>query len=249
MQRILENSLIYRFFAVIFSWFGRQWEKSVIVSRFLSPGIGRSVSDNSIFSRIGRALHRALCTLFEKLRLDRAADGSVFKMAFFWCLIPAALAPLLPTVGLIALALVGVFSFILRIGCDRDFRFSYSPPNKFIIIFAFVYLSAIFTSVNVAGSLYAGLTTILFVLFAIVLQNAVTTKRQEDTLIYAIVFIGALVALYGLYQYVFGAGDSGSWVDEDMFSSISTRVYSTLQNPNVLSEYLLLIIPFGGACF
>ena len=29
--------------------------------------------------------------------------------------------------------------------------------------------------------------------------------------------------------------------------TISTRVYATLENPNVLGEYLVLIFPLGGA--
>lgn len=38
-----------------------------------------------------------------------------------------------------------------------------------------------------------------------------------------------------------------AWVDSDMFSSVTIRVYSTLQNPNVLAEYLILMISLGGA--
>ncbi|MBR5381142.1 MAG: O-antigen ligase family protein, partial [Oscillospiraceae bacterium] len=40
---------------------------------------------------------------------------------------------------------------------------------------------------------------------------------------------------------------AAAWIDSDMFSEISNRVYSTLQNPNVLSEYLLLVIPVAFA--
>lgn len=32
-------------------------------------------------------------------------------------------------------------------------------------------------------------------------------------------------------------------MDEEMFESIAMRIYSTLENPNVLGEYLLLVIP------
>ncbi|MBQ3573470.1 MAG: O-antigen ligase family protein, partial [Clostridia bacterium] len=34
-----------------------------------------------------------------------------------------------------------------------------------------------------------------------------------------------------------------AWMDEDMFSDIKMRIYSTLGNPNVLGEYILLVLP------
>jgi O-antigen ligase len=51
------------------------------------------------------------------------------------------------------------------------------------------------------------------------------------------------VAAYGVYQNYFGVADQ-TWQDSDMFSNISGRVVSTLENPNVLAEYLILLIPF-----
>ncbi len=60
-----------------------------------------------------------------------------------------------------------------------------------------------------------------------------------------LVFAGVAVSMYGVYQYFFYAPDNtNGWIDSDMFYSISKRVYSTLENPNVLAEYLLLVIPF-----
>ena len=88
----------------------------------------------------------------------------------------------------------------------------------------------------------------VFVLSALAVENAVTSKRELNVLVLGMVAAGVIVSLYGFYQYIFGADGSAAWTDDDMFSSISTRVYSTLQNPNVLSEYLLLIIPLSAAC-
>jgi len=93
-----------------------------------------------------------------------------------------------------------------------------------------------------------GALTTLFVLFTIVMQNSITTRRQLDILIFAFMISGAAVSAYGIYQYVFGAIRGSGWVDTMMFSGIGVRVYSTLDNPNVLAAYLLLVIPFAGAC-
>lgn len=54
----------------------------------------------------------------------------------------------------------------------------------------------------------------------------------------------SIVALYGIYQYFFlKISTSMSWVDLSQFPELQTRVYSTLENPNVLAEYLVLVIP------
>jgi O-antigen ligase len=54
------------------------------------------------------------------------------------------------------------------------------------------------------------------------------------------------VALYGIMQYVFGWTTSNAWIDEEMFEDSTMRVYSTLGNPNVLGEYLLLVLPVAA---
>ncbi len=47
-------------------------------------------------------------------------------------------------------------------------------------------------------------------------------------------------------QYAFGWTTSNAWIDEEMFEDATMRVYSTLGNPNVLGEYLLLVLPVAA---
>ena len=73
------------------------------------------------------------------------------------------------------------------------------------------------------------------------------TRRQAVVFTGVLVVSAGAVSLVGVMQYLLGVTGESSWVDSEMFSSITTRVYATLQNPNVLAEYLLLIIPFAAA--
>ena len=248
MQNILNSSFVYRFFAVIGSWFGNQWRGSRVIGRFLSPGYGEAASQSSVFTRIWIGFHRLLCRFFEILRLNRLLRGSIFTKPFIWCFCTVVLAPILPTMPVLGLSLVSVGSLLLAFACDREKELAYSPINKYILLFALVYIVSTLTSVTVSGSLFGGSLTTLFILFAIVVQNSVTTRRQLDVLIYAFVLSGAAVSAYGIYQYLFGAFVASGWVDDSMFSAIGIRVYSTLGNPNVLSQYLLLVIPLTAAC-
>lgn len=57
-----------------------------------------------------------------------------------------------------------------------------------------------------------------------------------------------LVALIGVCQYFFGAiSDANAWLDADMFGDIAGRVTSTLENPNMLAEYLIMLFPLAAA--
>ncbi len=248
MHKILEGSVFYRLIAAVCAWFGAQWKKSRIIGAFLSEGKGQAVSENSIFSKIWRFIHNLMCTVFEKLRLTKLFEGSVFKQFYFWCILTAVLAPIIPTMAVFALSAVAVFSFAVKFSCDRERKLSYAPINKYILIFAFIYFIATFTSVTVSGSLLGGMLTVFFILFSLAYENSIESQKQLDISIYLFVGAGVAVSLYGIFQYVFGFTGAEAWLDSDMFSEIQLRVYSTLQNPNVLSEYLLLIIPLSFAC-
>lgn len=249
MQKIIESSIFLRLLTSFFRYIGVKWHESRIVSWFLSPGRGHALTKSSIFSKLIAYLHQALSFVFEKLRLNKLFENSIFRQSFIWCLLPAILAPFLPTMVLISFVIVGIFSLIVRFGMNRGLRLHESPVNKYILLFCAVYMVATFSSATVSDSLLTGLITILFSLFAIVFDNAVTTKRQTDLAVRLLVTVGAAVALFGVYQYIFyDPATAGAWVDSDMFSGITNRVYSTLDNPNVLAEYLLLITPFAAAC-
>lgn len=248
MQKILSHSVLARALSKLFAFTGRKWRESRILGWYLKPNEEKKRLESSLFSPLFAALRRLLNGFFEKTGLDRAMRGSVFRQPFLWCLIAAFLAPYLPTVVLICLCLVGIVTLLARFGTTPSLRVSYWPSNKFLLLYALAYLAATFTSVTVSGSLLTGLVSVLLALYSITFDNAIESRRQCDMAVRVLVLSGTIEALFGLYQFVFYSPTSlGAWIDSDMFSSISRRVYSTLENPNVLSEYLLLVIPFAAA--
>ncbi|MBQ7557698.1 MAG: O-antigen ligase family protein [Lachnospiraceae bacterium] len=51
-------------------------------------------------------------------------------------------------------------------------------------------------------------------------------------------------SIYGIVANYLGIGySSKAWIDSEMFDNISGRAVSTLENPNMLGEYLILLIP------
>ena len=244
---ILQGSLLWRFLAAVCGWFGRQWQSSRVVQGFLRPtALGENIARSSIFFRLWSRLRELFTLLYQKLKLDRVFTGSVFLQNFFWCTLAAVLAPMLSTMQAAALVVAAFCSLALRLVREGSKPLAYAPANKYILLFAGVYLAAAVLSVNPQESLLPGLLTFCFVLFSLVVENGADSRRKLHTFTALLVLAATAVSLLGVAQYVFGVSGEASWVDSDMFS-VSTRVYATLENPNVLGEYLVLIFPLGGS--
>ena len=254
VKQVLDGSLFWRWLMALCLWVGRQWRASGVVRWFLNPsGWGKAASESSLFFKVWALIRGGLCRLYQLLRLDKLFSGSVFLQSWVWCAIPVVLAPALcvfrPSLMVLGLALIGYCSLLLVLVRDRERPLIWAPVNRYILLYAAVYLAGTLFSVNLRASLEPGLLSVAFILFPIALYNAITNRSQLDTLVVLLVLVGTLISFYGILQYIFRWGyQSAAWVDSDMFSGIEFRVPSTLENPNMLGQYLLLTIPLGGAC-
>lgn len=89
----------------------------------------------------------------------------------------------------------------------------------------------------------------MFVYFLVV-QN-ISTIKELKTLACAAAVAAVGVTFYGFYQYIFGIDISNMlWVDGEQFPELKTRVFSTLENPNILAGYLIAMMStvFGLIC-
>jgi len=245
IKNLLSGSLLFRWLTAASEFLDRQWEKSWL-SAALSEQKERT-EDGSIFPRLLRQLHLLLCRLFRLIHLDSLLEGSVFRNAFLWSALAAAVTPLVPTMWALAAVLAAYGALFLDLGANKSLTLPYSPESKWILGYAFVYAFSTFFSPNRAGNLRGAALTVVFVLFALVLFMSLRSKRQIKALTSLLVLAGFAVSLYGLWQVFSGAENLGNWVDSGTSEEIGLRVYSTLENPNVLAEYLILIIPLAVA--
>ena len=253
VRQILSASVLWRAVNALCLWFGGQWRGSRVVQWFLHPRVwDRRLSEDSVLFRLWTLIRGGLSWLYEKLRLEKLFGGSVFTHCWVWCAIPVVIAPALdafhPSLVIAALVVAGSLSVLLCLVRDRERRLGWTPANRYIILYAGVYLAGTLFSVSLRDSLEPGILSVAFILFSVVLCSAVSNRRQLDLLVSLMVLVGTAVSFYGILQYIFRWGyQSAAWVDSDMFSSIQFRVAATLQNPNMLGQYLLLLIPLGGA--
>ncbi|MDR0906276.1 MAG: O-antigen ligase family protein [Oscillospiraceae bacterium] len=243
-MNIVKQSLLYRAIAAVAAFFGAQWQKSRLLGLYL---VRRRDTDGGAVSALWARIWVLIRRVFHALKLDTLTRGSIFAYPAFWCGLTVAATPLIPTMAAAVLAAVTFFSLFIRYGADASVTPARHPANRFILLFALLYAVSIFTSVTPAGSLYGGALQVFFALFAVAAGASLRTEKQILWTLRAFAVSGALVAAYGVYQYIFGASVNVTWFDTTMFSGIGMRVYSTLDNPNVLSEYLLLVIPFSAA--
>lgn len=153
------------------------------------------------------------------------------------------LAPLSPTMVMVGLALLSLFSLLVKAVCDKKFSWRFDGMGFLVIGMLAMYLIASIFSFAMINSLSIFLVYMAFMLFYFVVINTVKTRKQLFDALTLFVISGALVCLYGIAQYIFGWDTASAWMDEEMFTDIKMRVYSTLENPNVLGEYILLVVP------
>jgi putative inorganic carbon (HCO3(-)) transporter len=83
-----------------------------------------------------------------------------------------------------------------------------------------------------------------YFVFTGVLQKS--SRNRSLIILSALLMSGLLVSAYGLYQYKIGVAPLATWEDPSIEDK-TTRVYSTLKNPNLLAGYLVPLIPLSAA--
>ena len=115
-----------------------------------------------------------------------------------------------------------------------------------MLLFGFVLFLGGFFSSGGTASLKASLVFCCFMLGYFLVANLLRTTERIERMAAAMLIAALIVAAIGVFQYVTGSAES-TWQDTTMFSDISGRVVSTFANPNVLAEYLVMMLPICGA--
>lgn len=153
------------------------------------------------------------------------------------------LAPFVPTMILAGISIWTMLSLFIKSVTEKEFKWRFDAVGfSIMLLLSILFISSALSFARM-GSLKVWAMYFVFMNYYFVIVNTVRTKEQLNSLIKLFVISGALVAVYGIMQYVFGWTTSNAWIDEEMFEDATMRVYSTLGNPNVLGEYLLLVLP------
>lgn len=86
-----------------------------------------------------------------------------------------------------------------------------------------------------------------YILIYYLAVNNIRSSDQVKRLMWAMLTSAVVVSLYGFHQYFFGANVSAmEWVDGEQFPDLKMRVFSTLENPNLLAGFLVTMMAIAS---
>lgn len=250
MTNLFQNSVIFSYIKKFVDKVAVKWNESQI-GWMVTRNMNDTKTQNSVFFRFINFLITKTFSINiggkfgEKIKssvilnLISHYEIGVYLMLFF--------APIIPTMACVALALVTFVSFFIHSIIKDNFKVKIDAFGLFVIVLALIFLIYSATSYASSSSMRIFMIYAVFIAFMFLVIACGSDKKRFKTMIFLFVASGLFVSLYGIYQNFYGNNLGHAWVDEEMFSDITVRVYSTLENPNVLGEYLILLIPICGA--
>lgn len=188
---------------------------------------------NYYFAGVGLLV--ALITLFDTKK-------GIFAEVFLY--------PFLPDIINIFLMIFILAVYLLKLLFKKTkliFKHSIVIP---IILYVVLIIINTITSIDPMGSFRDLAIHLSAIGFIFVLINSIDSKKDFNMLIVIFVLSATLISIYGIYQFVADTIEMDrGWVDIATNKDIRTRVYSVFGNPNILAEYLIMIIPIPLSLF
>ena len=157
------------------------------------------------------------------------------------------LAPLAPTSALILLVALVAFAFLMKVIRAKRVL-SFRKVDLFVAALAVLILFGGLVSFS-SESLIPSFMYVSFIVGYFLVSCCVRSGEWLHRCTSAAIWAGLIVAFYGILQYVFAGTLASAWLDSDLFEGISGRAVATLENPNMLGEYLIMILPMALASF
>ena len=199
-----------------------------------------------IFAGIGLACGMA-GYLFGLMGFVMAIGGAIGGLLILWrvevgIFTAAFFIPILPTMLIMALVAACIGSFLIKVLATGSIQLRFKPIDAFVLLFSGLIAYGLVITYSIESSRPVVLVYMLFVLFYFVVKNTINTKDKLMAVVAIIATSGLFVALFGIWQRITGNFVmTQAWLDVEYFGAHTVRIYSTLENPNVLGGYLIFI--------
>ncbi|MEA5534028.1 IctB family putative bicarbonate transporter [Crocosphaera sp. XPORK-15E] len=149
------------------------------------------------------------------------------------------------TTGLIGVWLAAITAYWVLLTVSDTQKPGLTPIH--LLVFVYWGISAVAVAFSpVKAAAFAGFIKLtLYLIFFAFSARILRSPRLTNWLISVILGIGLLVSSYGVRQQIFGVEQLATWNDPTSEFANATRVYSYLENPNLLSSYILPAIAFS----
>ncbi|MBR5794223.1 MAG: murein biosynthesis integral membrane protein MurJ, partial [Anaerotignum sp.] len=268
MSFLIEDSFCFRFIERIWNILAILWTDSIAggIWAKICKGWANAFENSSILNFLRADWDDHLCTgngilprfwrnvtNWSGLAVRRrnnafaAAMGESFIFRLFnqnfliLCLAASVAAiPVLPTMLLAVLVLATFALYVIQLFLGRVKAQKTTMVSVLLGCFAVCIVYAGTTSYAFPTALLSMALFLILMAVFFVAKDAIDTEEKLDFVLWVMISMGALIALYAVYQYIVGVEMDAAWVDANNFD-IKTRAYATFTNPNVLGEYLILV--------
>lgn len=138
----------------------------------------------------------------------------------------------------------GALLWLGKMVTERRLDFKRTPFDELIALLVILSAASIFVSPDRSFSFYNWYHLMgRYILTYYLVVNHIQSLAQLRRLVLSLFASSAIVAAYGFYQYIYGVDISAfEWVDGQQFPDLKVRVFSTLENPNLLAGFLVIIM-------
>jgi putative inorganic carbon (hco3(-)) transporter len=170
------------------------------------------------------------------------------EIAVFLLGLVFSIAPFVPNAMTgVVLSAVAAYWLLLSLTDSPQFKGRLTPVH--LLLLGYWGIAALATGLSpVKSAALVGLQKLsLYLIFFALIERVVRSPRWRSWLITVYLLVALVVSVYGLRQWFFGAEALATWTDPTSPLANTTRVYSYLNNPNLLAGYLLPAIPLSLA--
>lgn len=141
-----------------------------------------------------------------------------------------------------------ILTYIWFISSCLKGRFCFSRTGLGVPILLFMLVALV--SILQFNDLHAGLDTLFlissYILFFYLVVNNFRSFRDIRLFIFTLIAVGAVLSLYGIYQYLVGFQELAKYISKMSVSvDIPSRVFTIFISPNHLAGFLIMIIPLA----
>ncbi|WP_048600532.1 O-antigen ligase family protein [Rubeoparvulum massiliense] len=168
--------------------------------------------------------------------------GLLWRQPIYGLYGTAFLIPFLPFRFLAILVVLNYGLLMIKRLCQHEPLWEGTRFSRSLGFMLLVTLAGVVGSISFWQSLGEWIIFLVAIFLGYLVVYFVHDRKGMERLALVILISATIVAGIGLVQY-FTLGETNTgWVDQQLNPGISTRVYSTLENPNHLAEYLVMAI-------
>ncbi|SHJ61890.1 O-antigen ligase family protein [Paramaledivibacter caminithermalis] len=211
-------------------------EKASSRYRWIGLGIGLSIGTIAYFFGVLETVKFIMALIILRVIIKKPTYGMILYILSI---------PFVSDVNTLLIGIVVIASYCIDFIRTDSFKFKFTPANFFIFLFAIIIAINTFLSITPKGSLRDFAIHLVSIGIVFVLIHSKKSKKEIYLLSVVFTLTAVIVSIYGFYQFFHGVPMGSGWIDVSQNPDIKIRVFATFENPNLLAEYLIMVLPIS----